>query len=162
MTPTTKKVLIVGGLVLVGYLIITAEKLMKMKAIFEKMTLTPFSIPKNIKLIKPNSFGIPTTISFDIDVKMENPTGDDFAVSGQIATLKKIDISYDGKFIGTANVNIIEISVPNNNSLILHDINVEVAISNALSNISSLMNMDINKITITGVIDVLGVNYNVG
>jgi hypothetical protein len=162
MTPTTKKVLIIGGLFIAGYLIITAEKIMKMKAIFEKMTLKPFSIPKNIKLINPNNYGIPTTISFDIDVKMENPTGDDFAVSGQIATLKTINISYDGKFIGTANVSIIEISVPNHNSIILHDVHVEVGISNALSNLSSLMNMDINKTSITGVIDVLGVSYNVG
>ena len=159
---TTKKVLIVGGLVLVGYLIITAEKLMKMKAIFEQMTLKPFSLPRNIKFINRNNFGIPTTISFDIDVKMENPTGDDFAVSGQIATLKKINMFYDGNFLGIANTNIIEVSVPNHNELILHNINVEVAISNALNNVAELMNMDMNKITITGVIDVLGVNYDIG
>jgi len=159
---TTKKILIAGGLVLVGYLIITAEKLMKMKAIFEQMTLAPFSLPRNIKFINPNSFGIPTTITFDIDVKMENPTGSDFAVSGQIATLKKINLFYDGNFLGIANTNIIEVSVPNHNSMILHNINVEVAISNALNNSAALMNMDINKITITGVIDVLGVNYDIG
>lgn len=159
---TAKKVVLIGGLIIVGYLIISAEKLMKMKAIFDKMTLKPFSLPSNIKFLNPNSYGIPTAISFNIDVKMENPTGDDFAVSGQIATLKTIDISYDGKYIGTASVNLIEISVPNHNSIILHNINVVIPISNAINNISSLLNMDINKITVTGIVDVLGVNYNVG
>ncbi|HLF53533.1 hypothetical protein [Flavobacterium sp.] len=161
MKPVVKNLLIAGTIAFVGFALIAAEKAINLKAIFDQMTIKPNSLPKKFKFYNPNSLGIPQTVSFAIDILLTNPTGEDFAVSGYVATLKRVNVFYQGNFLGTANVNIDEVSVLSHNTLILHDIVVEVASGNILTNLSAITNLSMNDLVFTGIIEVLGNEYEI-
>lgn len=162
MKPIVKNLLIAGALTLVGLSLLASEKIDNLIAIFDKMTIKPNSVPKNIKLLNPNKFGIPQTLSFDIDIILKNPTGEDFAASGYIADLTKVNVYYKEKFLGSANVNINEISVPKTDTLILYNIPIQVQTLNILSNAAAITNININDLIFTGTIEVLGIEYEIG
>ena len=162
MTPTTKKILIFGALAVAGVSLLGYQKSKRLQAIFDKMTIRPNSLPKNIEASL-------TQISFEIDVLLSNPTGEDFAVSGYVATLTQVMVYFRGKFLGVANVMIDEIAVPRMGQLVLQDIRVVVATKTIMSNImtisdqlQSLGSLNINDLTFTGVVNVLGTNYEIG
>jgi hypothetical protein len=131
------------------------KKAKDMADIFAKITVKPNSLPKDVKI----NFN---TISFTIDILMENPTVDDFAVTGYIATLSKVKVFYKQKYLGEAKVNIYEISVPGKGQLILHDIPVVLPVDNILSNATDFLNLNINDLTFTGIIDVAGNEFEIG
>lgn len=126
------------------------------------MTIKPNSLPKNIRFSNPNKLGIPQTMNFDIDILLKNPAYEDFAVTGYVATLVQVNAFFKNKYVGSADVFIDEISVPANDILILHDIPMSVNYLNALQNINDIENLTINDFSFTGVIEVLGVKYEIG
>lgn len=160
MKPSTKKVLLVGGLFAAGLSVLAYNKAKNLSGIFDQMTIRPHGIPKNIKINL-------TQITFDIDIVLNNPTGQDFAVSGYVATLSQVMVYFKGKFLGVANVLIDDISVPRYDSLVLKNIPVTVATSTILSNIMTIYDQlqsttAMSDIKFTAVVDVLGVNYEIG
>lgn len=153
---TTGKKVLLGAIAIIGLMAIYGyKKAQKLYAIFEKMTIEPNSVPKildvNLK-----------TIKFSIDIIMRNPTVEDFAVSGYIATLTKVKMFYNNIFIGVANVSIDEISVPQQGTLILHNIPITVPITNLLNEANNLIDFDINKLAFTGTIQVAGNEFEIG
>jgi hypothetical protein len=137
---------------LIGAAVIAANKAVKLKETFDKMTIKPVWISK-IKITL-------TQLSFNLDIKITNPTGDDFALSGfSAAALKRVNIFYKGTYFGSAVANITEISIPNNNELIIRNLPVVVATQNILSNIMTIENISVNDLTIQAVVTVLGKDY---
>ena len=160
MTSTIKNLLIVGGLIAAGSIVLTTRKVTKLVAIFDKMTIKPSSFPRNIRL----SF---QQIRFNIDIVLANPTREDFAVSGYVATLTQVAVFYKDNFLGVANVSIDEISVPAYRTLILKDIDIAVATSTALNAIPGLITQMqtmsfMDDLKFTGVVEVLGSYYEIG
>lgn len=117
------------------------------------MTIAPAGV-RNIKVSL-------TSITFNLDVALKNPTGQDFAVSGYVATLKRIIINYKGQFLGVADVNIDEIGVPKFNTLVIRDLPVVVATSALLQNIMTITSLDYKDLQITAVVEALGTEYTI-
>jgi hypothetical protein len=150
-----KKILIGAIAVLAIIAIYGYNKAQQMTAVFGKMTIKPNSLPKAIKINLD-------TISFAIDILLLNPSVDDFAVTGYIATLTKVKVFYKQKYLGQAAVNIDEISVPAKGQLVLHDIPVLLPLENILSNLTEFLNPNMNDLSFTGIIDVAGNEFEIG
>lgn len=156
MTATAKKV---TAIVLIGLIAIIAfgfVKAKKLKEIFDKMTITPASFPKGLDI----NFN-ENRIKFKIDIRLTNPTKEDFNANGFIAKLSKVKVFYDNKYLGVSTVNISDISIPHQNEIILHDIDVVVDFSNAVDILLSLSNFSTDKLSFSGVIEVAGVEYEI-
>lgn len=153
----TKTILVTAAAALVGAGILAYNKTQRLIAIFDKMTIKPASLPKKIKI------GL-LEVSFDIDVALSNPTGEDFAVTGGVATLRKLAVYYKGQFLAVADTNVQSVSVPSYDKMILHDITVVVPTTQLLAVIGSqsLSNISVNDITVVGTIEVLGTYITVG
>jgi hypothetical protein len=153
---THGKKILVGVIAIVALLAIYGyKKATDLAAVFGKITIKPNSLPKAIKINLD-------TFSFTIDILMVNPSVDDFAVTGYIATLTKVKVFYKQKYLGEAAVNIYEISVPGKGQLVLHDIPVVLPIDNILSNATDFLNLNMNDLTFTGIIDVAGNEFEIG
>lgn len=157
MNSTVKKVLwgSLGALVIAS--IVGFQKVTKIKSIFDKMDILPDRISKfdfNLSLQK---------IRFNLDVKLVNNSMDDLFVTGaSFATLKQVIIFYKDTYLATANVNLNSIQIPKKGSFVLQNIPVEVDAINVLQNITSLVNFDVAKMGITGIITALGNDYEIG
>ena len=158
MKPTTRKVVIAIVVALALITLYGVNKAKALMAIFDKMTITPAGISKvNVGL---------SNISFNIDIKLTNPTAQDFSVDGYgIAELKEISIYYNGIYIATSTVNMTQISVPSDNELILHNIPVNVPnvldfVQNNLAMVYGMItdfnSLDLSKVTTTGKLSVAG------
>lgn len=147
----SKNLLIAGGALVLGGMLMAYSKTQRLIQIFENMTIKPSGLPKKVKIDLQN-------ISFDIDIVLQNPTGEDFAVSGGVATLRKLAVYYKGQFLAVANTNVQSVSVPSYDKMILHDITVVVPTTQLLSVIGSqsLSNVSVNDITVVGTIEAFG------
>lgn len=129
--------------------------------IFEKMTIKPYGAPRNIKFLNKNILGLPSQIGFDIDVILENNSNYDLNVSGYVAVLKTIELFYKGVHLGNAIVDINEISIPNKNTLIVHDVKVIANTADIIGNISNFQNINVNDISINAIVSVLGYDHKI-
>src|SRR5690606_13673390 len=140
--------LAIGGLAWLGY-----RKVKSLKAVFDNMTIAPSGI-RNLKL------GI-KEVSFLLDFTITNPASEAFSVSGaSIASLNRIMVYKDGNLIGMATVNMGAIEIPSNGELTIKNVPFKIATESAL-NLLLQDNIDINKLTILAVIDVLGNEYTI-
>jgi len=144
----TKTILITAGLALAGIALIGYKKVTDLQATFDKMKLYPVGV-RNIKI------GWLQT-KLDIDVAFKNPTNMDFAVNGVIATLRRIYVSYKGKTLGVAEVNIDSISIPAYQTLVIKNLTVIASNPDLLQNALSLTEISISDLQITAVVDVMG------
>ncbi|CAM3968889.1 hypothetical protein FLCU109888_11575 [Flavobacterium cucumis] len=124
------------------------RKAMRLKAIFEKITIAVSGF-RNLKLTL-------TDIRLDVDVTMLNPSGENFEVSGYIATLKRMNFFYNGKYLATAKPVLSEISIPANNQLKIANIPVVLPTASVLAFTMDFMSFDIDKLTVEAVIEVAG------
>ncbi|HEX8269756.1 MAG TPA: hypothetical protein VF581_07680 [Flavobacterium sp.] len=162
MNASAKNVLIIGALILAGGVALGYKKVSNLMAIFEKMTIEPYSVPRNIRATW-------TQIDFNMDIILKNPTTHPFAVTGYVATLKQIMVYYKGTFLGVANLHLTEIAVPAYGSLVLPNVNIVVGTASLLSNAAALipemqtmsMNQLYNDLTFRGLVDVLGTQYEI-
>ncbi len=162
MKPLTKNLILLGGALIAGSFLIGLEKVSKLTAIFDKMTIKPNSLPRNVRASL-------SQIKFNIDIILSNPTKEDFAVSGYVATLSQVVVYYKGTFLGVAQVAIDQISVPAYQTLVLKNIEIVVATTTILNNVSTLAtamdNMTVNLLNdleFVGVVEVLGSYYEIG
>lgn len=149
----TKHLLIGGGVAIAALALYGYKKVVDLTATFDAMTIKPSSI-RNPKLKW-------SSLTFDLDIRINNPTSQDFAVNGLVATLKSIVINYKGKFLGTAVVNIDEIMIPKFSSLVIRDLPILIENSVLLKNIWTITGLSVNDFTITGVVEVLGSEYTI-
>ena len=101
----TKTVLIVAGVAVVGLALLAAKKALNMKAIFDQMKIWPSNISNfNLNLTK---------MSFDLDFAIQNPTNEDFSVTGaNIVRIKRVTAFRNGTYLGETNVDLTEINIP--------------------------------------------------
>ncbi|AXG72932.1 hypothetical protein DVK85_01270 [Flavobacterium arcticum] len=148
----TKNVLIVTGFLLTGIALVAYEKIKKMQAVFDRMSIQPSGL-SNLK------FGL-KTISFKLGLKINNPTNQGFYVSGgSLVTLKKVDIYFKNQFLGTANVNVTSIAIPEHSSIEITGIPISMLTQNVLGNVIGNQNLDFNELTIIATLSVLGNEY---
>jgi len=149
-----KKIALIAGLAVVGLALFTYNKVNALKQVFERMTVWPTGI-SNIKLNL-------TTLSFKLDISVRNPTDTAFSVTGaSIATLKRIVVSRNGKFLGQADVDISDIEIPAYGTSHFKDLPFTVSLENILTNILDDTTLNINELSITAVIEVLGQSYTI-
>lgn len=153
MKPIVKKVLIFTGISFAVLGVMTYAKIQKLKRVFEKLEIKPVNI-KNLKL----SF---TSITFTTDVLFVNPTNEEFSVSGYIASLKRLNFFYSGKYIATVKPVIDEISIPANNQLLFKNLPVVLPTAQILGSIMELTAFDAAKLTIEAFVDVAGSEYSI-
>lgn len=157
---TLGKKIAIGGVLATGLALLFFKKVTNLQYAFSKMAIGQYGIPRNIEIHAP--FSADGYIRFTTDVALKNNSEEDFNLSGNIiATLTRLAFIYEGTTIGSANVNITEISVPAYGEKIIPNIPVEVSAKNLFSNISNIPAM-INKFSIIGYVNVLGTEYMIG
>lgn len=148
----TKNILIVTGFLLTGAALIAYNKIKKMQAVFDRMSIEPSGLD-NLKL------GL-KTISFKLGLKINNPTNEGFYVSGgSLITLKKVDIYFKNQFLGTANVNVTSIVIPEYSSIEITDIPVSMLTQNVVANVIGNQSLDFKELTIIATLSVVGNDY---
>ncbi len=147
MKTSTKVIIgIIAAVGLIGYF--GYVKAMKLKAIFEKIEIKLAGI-RSVKLSI-------TDIRFTTDIRMINPTAEDFNVNGYIVVLKRFNFFYKGKYIATTKVSLSQIDIPSQNELVIKDIEVVMPTSTVLANLSDLTSFDTAYLTTEAVIEVAG------
>jgi len=148
--------LIVGGLAIAGILAFTANKVIVMKAVFDKMKIWPSNI-RNFKISL-------TEISFSLDFMIQNPTNQNFSVTGgSLVKIKRVSAYRNGKFIGVAEVNLKEIDIPAESTVNLDNLPFKISIQNVLDNLATISDFTVASLmtglTIQAAVEVLGVEY---
>lgn len=151
MKPTTKKLLIGAGIFLTGLAVWGYYRAKRLKAVFDAMTIKPVRIT-NLKVTL-------TSITFNLDILLQNNTTEDFNVRGYSASLRRVLIYYKGQFLGQAVANITAISIPKLNQLVIHNLPVQVATVNILSNIMTITELRVEDLTIIAEVEALGRTY---
>ncbi|WP_445714053.1 hypothetical protein [Flavobacterium sp.] len=145
----TKTKIIIGVIVIIALISFYGyRKAMKLKALFEKITISASGF-RNLKMSL-------TDIRFDIDVTMFNPAEENFEISSYLATLKRLNFFYNGKYLATAKPMISDISIPANNQLKISNIPVVLPTASILAFTMDFLSFDINKLTVEAVIEVAG------
>jgi|GEM_PF-1654848 len=148
---TAKKILITGGVIIVGLALMGWSKAKNLTKVFAKMDIFPSGI-KNIDLNWKRLF-------FKMDITFTNGSNEDLSLNGYVVTLKRLDIYYGGKYVASAYPYLTSISIPANNSLIVHDIPVEIPLT-ALPNILlQITDFNLSLLKVNATIDVLGKEY---
>lgn len=157
MTPKAKKILLIVAVLAASIIAYGAYKAWQLKAIFDQMTIKPGGLPKNIKASLTN-------MRFELDVVLSNPTAEKFALTGYVATLKKVMVKYKGVYLGQANVNIDEIIVPDNSTAIIPNVPIDVATTALLDNLMVFTSgaFKLSDFEIKGEVEVLGKIYQIG
>lgn len=154
--------LIAGGVALLFLGYQAKRKVERLAAIFSSMTIKPYGLPRDVKLVGLKN------LSFVTDIILENPTAEDFSVSGYIAVLESISVHYRDRYLGSALVDVEEVSVPANRTLVLHDLKVTIATGEILDNLFDLYlalsggGDPWGEVTFKGVIDAPGGPYQIG
>lgn len=124
--------LLIGGSVLgIGYFLVKS-KLDKWQEIMMKL----IPVPTAIRQIG----AVGGKFSFKIDIKLFNPTNEDFNPNGVIVTLKRIEVkTASGLKIGTVTINKNSLTIPAKKSFVLQNVLVEVPIYDALVNLPTFL-----------------------
>ncbi|HMI07107.1 MAG TPA: hypothetical protein VK528_06155 [Flavobacterium sp.] len=147
---TTKKV--IGSLTLI-LLLIAAYGFYRA----QKLSNTFSQIRASFKWADNFKFSF-TKVSFSMDVKLSNPTEDDFSFDGNnLATLSEISIVLDGKKIATVNTNITVVEIPELNSIVIENLPVEIPLENLAEYLSVMtMGQILEKSKIVCYVSILG------
>lgn len=163
MKTFVKNTLIFGTIAIVLGSLWVKKKIETAVEVFEKITIKPHSLPKNIKLSNPNALKIPQDLSFNIDVVVNNPDVREFYATGLgIAKLKTISVYFKNVLIGVANLDLEEITVPPQSNFIIPNILVQGKTLGILSHITEFQNIKFSDLKFLAVVDVLGYEYEVG
>ncbi|WDO13049.1 hypothetical protein MH928_17220 [Flavobacterium sp. WW92] len=150
----TKTILIGLGVAVVGLAILGAAKVKNLADIFDKMSIKPVGIRKI-------SFLNLSSTKFNLDVRLVNPTNQAFSVNGVVATLTRLVIYYKGKYLAEADLNISEIEVPANGSVVISDIPVTADNLAALEVLFDFGNLNMKNLEITATVSALGIEYQI-
>lgn len=149
MALKTSTKIIIGVIVFIALISFYGyRKAVKLKALFEKITISATGF-RNLKVSLND-------IRLNVDVEMFNPTGDNFEVSGYIATLSRLNFFYNGKYLATAKPQLSEISIPANNQLKISNIPVVLPTASVLAYATDFLTFDFNKLSVEAVIEVAG------
>lgn len=163
MKPIVKNILIGGAIAIALASLYVYDKIDTALTVFDKIKIKPASFPKNIEFSNYNTLGVPQTIAFNIDIKIENPNNQEFSVSGYgVATLKQVDIYFKDFHVGTANLQLDEINVPTQSSVIIPNVAFTGGTLSVLQNLNAFTNANFSDLRFTGVIEAIGNTYEIG
>lgn len=102
-------------------------------------------------------------ITFNLDLKLTNPTAQNFTAKISAVRLKRI-LFYDKKnmLLGVANVNINAITIAANSSIIIPNIPIQMNLQTTIVNVLAAMagsNFTSNDIRIEAIVSVLGIEH---
>ncbi|UUC45591.1 hypothetical protein [Flavobacterium cerinum] len=148
---TAKKILITGGVIIVGLALMGWNKAKNLTKVFSKIDIIP-SLPKNIDINWKRLF-------FKLDITFTNGSNEDLSLNGYVVTLKRLDIYYDGKYVASAYPYLTSISIPAYNSLIVHDIPVEIPLTAMPNIVLQITDFNLSLLKVNATVDVLGKEY---
>lgn len=157
---SAKKIIIgVGILAVAGYFFLD-YKVKKIIERFQFVKIYPTAIKKfNIKWNEGSPF-----VTFNLDIKLVNPTPEVFSAKIVAVKLKRI-IFYDKNniLLGTATVNTEAITIPANGSTTLFDIPIQLELKTIASTIISVIQNSFNlkDIRIETVVSILGTEHKI-
>lgn len=162
MKPIVKNILIGGAIILIGASFVVKNKIDETLAVFDKIVIKPFSFPKNIKLSNKNNLGVPQTISLSMDLIIQNPVVQEFSVSGLgVATLESVAVLFKNNLIGTANLQLDEITIPAQSNFILKDVNFQGNTLSILSNIEAFSSAKLSDFQFISRVKILDTIYEI-
>jgi hypothetical protein len=104
-------------------------------------------------------------ITFLLDLKLTNPTSENFSAKISAVRLKRI-LFYDKKnmLLGSANVNVDSITIAANSSIVIPNIPVQMDLQTAIVNVLAAMatsNFKSSDIRIEAIVSVLGTEHKI-
>lgn len=132
--------------------------------VFQNVSIKPFSLPKNIRFTNPNSLNIPQNVNFNIDIAIVNPDFREFSASGfGVIKLTSVSAYFKDSLIGTANLNLDEITVPAQSNFVIQNVAMTGNTLSILQNLSAFTNIKLSDLKFTAIIeDVIGNQYEIG
>ena len=110
-----KTILLVSAAAIGSGIVFGKNKVNRYKEVLEKMEVNPKGV-RNFKLQG-------SSLAFDIDVELVNPTGIPVDIPGNLITVKNLHFfTATGKKLGTATPNVAQISLPANGSRLITNI----------------------------------------
>lgn len=145
MKTSTK--IIIGVSASIGLLVYFGwQKIQKLKTVFEKINIELAGI-RDLKITSQ-------VIEFKANVKFINYTNEDFSVNGYFVKLKTLNFYYKGKFIGNANPNLVQVSVPKYNELVIENIPASVPLSSIFTNLTEIPTFNADNLTVKAIVSV--------
>ncbi|TPG44376.1 hypothetical protein [Flavobacterium pectinovorum] len=157
---SVKKIIIGAGIVAIAGYFFIEYKVQKIIERFQFVKIYPTAIKKfNIKWNEGSPF-----VTFNLDIKLVNPTSEVFSAKIVAVKLKRI-IFYDKNniLLGTATVNTDAITIPANGSTTLFDIPIQLELKTIASTIISAIQNSFNlkDIRIESVVSILGTEHKI-
>lgn len=136
----------IGLLAYLGY-----NKFQRLKKVFEYINIELVGI-KNLKISNKS-------IDFNVNVKFVNRSSEDFSINSSLVKLKTLNFYYKGKFVGTAHPNLVQISIPKYNELVVENIPATIPVSAIFSNLNEILSFNADYITIDAIVMVAGYEF---
>ncbi|KIA99231.1 hypothetical protein OA93_06275 [Flavobacterium sp. KMS] len=104
-------------------------------------------------------------VTFNLDLKLVNPTAQNFSAQITAVTLKRI-LFYDKKnmLLGTANVNVKGINIPANSSIVIPNVPVQMDLQTTITNVLGALNVsnfNSSDIRIEVIVSILGTEHKI-
>lgn len=157
--------IILGGALLIGaFALYAKDKIETAIDVFQNVSIKPFSLPKRVKFSEPNALQIPQKVNFEIDIAIVNPDFREFSASGfGVIKLSSVSAYFKDALIGTANLNLDEITVPAQSNFVIQNVAMTGNTLSILQNLSAFTNIKLSDLKFTAIIeDVLGNQYEIG
>ena len=116
----------------------------------------------NLKSVKNINFDGLGGLSLKADVQIVNPSNLDLSIPGSMINIQQIEFfTKSGQLLGTANTNINNIAISAQGTKLLQNIPVQIPISQALGNISELLDIvgDSSNLNIATTIEIFGKQF---
>lgn len=157
---SAKKIIIGAGIIAIAGYFFIEYKVQKIIERFQFVKIYPTAIKKfNIKWNEGSPF-----VTFNLDIKLVNPTPEVFSAKIVAVKLKRI-MFYDKNniLLGTATVNTDAITIPANGSTTLFDIPIQLELKTVASTIISVIqnSFDLKDIRIETIVSVLGTEHKI-
>ncbi|MCV9929046.1 hypothetical protein OIU83_15380 [Flavobacterium sp. LS1R49] len=158
---SVKKIVIGAGiLAVVGYFYLE-QRVKKIIEQFQFVRIYPVAFKKlDMKWNDGKPF-----ITFNLDLKLVNPTAQNFSAQITAVTLKRI-LFYDKKnmLLGTANVNVKAINIAANSSTIIPNVPVQMDLQTTILGVLGVLNtsnFNSNDIRIEVIVSILGTEHKI-
>ncbi|KFF17373.1 hypothetical protein [Flavobacterium hydatis] len=158
---SVKKIVIGAGILAIAGYFYLEQRVKKIIEQFEFVRIYPVAFKKlDAKWNDAKPF-----VTFNLDLKLVNPTAQNFSAQLTAVTLKRI-LFYDKKnmLLGTANVNVKAINIAANSSMIIPNVPVQLDLQTAITNVLGALNVssfNSSDIRIEVIVSILGTEHKI-
>lgn len=158
---SVKKIVIGAGILAIAGYFYLEQRVKKIIEQFEFVRIYPVAFKK---LDAKWNDGKPF-VTFNLDLKLVNPTAQYFSAQLTAVTLKRI-LFYDKKnmLLGSANVNVKAINIAPNSSTIIPNVPVQMDLQTAITNVLGALNVsnfNSSDIRIEVIVSILGTEHKI-